>query len=329
MGKIIVKDAENQDDANPTIIEPDPKLDADAPGEGEGEPGDGQEIEGEVELVIEGDTQPKEKGQTPRGFLKRINKLNGKVDVANGQADDARQGTAEEREKRIFAEDKAKVLEIALAQARGGGTQAPNSKPNPDDFDNGMYDDAYQAAVDTYTEKRIQDVGQESAVKLQKQALVTAANEVTAQDLAKAQKAHYERAYKLKVKDYDETEDKTIKIFGPGNANYLIKNMDDSEIAFYYFGKNEATAEKYAEMMRKEPIRALLEIGRLTGGIKVKPKSEPAPDPDDELEGGGPSNQEANQLKLNKLRTAAMSGKGMDKLMKFKRLMTEKGIKLR
>ena len=291
------------------------------PAEGEDNPGDSQEDAGEVELVVDGDTHPK-KNETPRGFLKRINKLNGKVDTA-------KQETAAEREKREFLEDENRVLKVALEQARGGKkTEAP-TLPNPDDYDGGPSDQGYIDAVIEYQDKVTEAKVAAGIQQARQQATVTAAEEAGAQKLAERQEAHYKRAAKLKVKDYEETEDKAIEIFGNDHINHLVANLDNSEVAFYYFGKNPEVAQKYSDMLKREPIKALIEIGGLLAKIKVKPKRESAPDPDIELEGGAPSNLEAMQTKLNKLREAAQKGGDMAPLMAFKKKMKDKGIQLR
>lgn len=291
------------------------------PAEGEGKPGDGQEDADEVELVVEGDTQPK-KTETPRGFLKRINKLNGKVDTA-------KQETAAEKEKREFLEDENRVLKVALDQARGTGKPEAPTLPNPDDFDGGPSDQDYIDKVIEYQDKVTEAKVAAGIQTARQQATVTAAQEAGAQKLEKKQAAHYERAAKLKVKDYEETEDKAIEIFGNEHTNHLIANLDNSEVAFYYFGKNPEVAQKYSDMLKREPIKGLIEIGGLLAKIKVKPKRESAPDPDTELEGGAPSTLEAKQAKLNKLREAARKGGDMAPLMAFKKELKEKGIKLR
>lgn len=294
-----------------------------AEGEGDDQPGDGQDDDGEVDIVREGDTQPQQSG-TPRGFLKRINKLNGKVEVA-------KQETAEEREKRLFLEDENRVLKVALEQAKAAG-KSPEAltMPNPDDFDGGTYDPDYIKAFEEYTDKKIQAKVNEGVQKATQQTTVTATQQEAAQALEKAQTDHYNRAAKLKVKDYEATEDKAIEIFGMDHTNHLIANLDNSEVALYYFGKNPEVAQKYSDMLHKKPIKALIEIGGLLKEIKVKPKSEPAPDPDEELEGGTPSNLEAMQTKLNKLRDAARNGKGtLRKVIEFKRQCEAKGINLR
>ena len=309
------------DDPTKTPEPGDGVVDPIEPAEGEGKPGDGQADADEVELVIEGDTQPKKEG-TPRGFLKRINKLNGKVETA-------KQETAQEKEKREFLEDENRVLKVALDQARGTGQPEAPTLPNPDDFAGGMYDPDYQSKVTLHQAKVNQDQVNESIQKARQQSTVTAQQNQAAQKLAELQAAHYERAAKLKVKDYEATEDKVIEIFGKEHTNHLIANLPNSEVAFYYFGKNEEAAQKYSDMLKAEPIKALLEIGGLLAKVKVKPKRESAPDPDIELEGGAPSNLEAMQTKLTKLRKAASAGGNMDALMAFKKQMAAKGINLR
>lgn len=293
--------AEETDDLKPNDnLEPEdaPEPDADAAdgndgdqGEGgeDGEPGDGQGDDSEeVEIVREGDTQPQK--STPKGFLKRISKLNGKVDVAHQETDAAKNEAAEERRRAEFAEEKNRVLELALEQKNAGtGTQEEKTYPNPDDFGGGVYDAEYIRQLDEYQNYRIQEGIKKGLAAVTEKSTVIQAN--TAQQLAleKAQIAHCERATKLGIKDYEETEDKALKIFGVSNTNHLIKAMpENSEVAMYYFGKNPKVAERFAEMLKDDPIRGLLEIGTHLAGVKVKKggKSKILPDPDLELEGG-------------------------------------------
>lgn len=287
----------------------------------EGSEGDGPEEPAEVEIVLDGDTQPKE---APRGFLKRINKLNGKVADAKAQ-------TSEVQEKSNLQAEEIKVLRMALEQGQNASNQQPLEMPNPDDFDGGTYDPDYTAKVNEYTGKKIQAEVQKGVAEATKQTNVSYQQAAQSQELEKAQKKHIERSIKLGVKDYEEKEDIAIAILGKESINHLIQNVDKSELLFYYFGDKPHIAEKYAAMLIKQPIRALTEIGGLVERIKVKPKTETNPDPDTELEGGTPSNMEHLQNKLNKLRDAARNGgsDAMKKIADFKKEQKAKGIKLR
>ncbi len=250
-------------------------------GEGEGdEEGDGSKKEpDEVQIVSEGDTQP----QVPKGFLKRIGKLSGQVSEAQGE-------TQEVQQRLAHIEEENKILKIAL-DAHKVAPQ-PIVKPDPDTFDAGTYDPKYLQAVEEYNDKKTEAIVQKAVAKATENSQVSYQQAVQADGLQQKQVSHYTRAAKLKVKDYEETEDKAIAIFGKDNTNHLIAGLpDDSEVALYYFGKNPEQAQKYADMFKTEPIKALIEIGRKLSKLKITPvnKNE-LPDPDDEIEGGqGPT----------------------------------------
>jgi hypothetical protein len=247
-------------------------------GEEDDQPGDGQEDSGEVEIVREGDTQPT--NEVPRGFLKRVGKLNGKIDKA-------KQETAQEREKREFLEDENRVLKVALDQARGVKPEEPQEIPDPDKFDGGIYDPDYIREVNIYNQKQIQEGIKAGLAEMQKEVSTVQAKNNLAKTLETQQMSHYERAAKLGVKDYEATEDKAIEIFGLDHTNHLIANLDNSEVALYYFGKNPEVAHKFAEKLKTQPIKALIEMGTHLAGVKVKKGGKSTlPDPDEELEGG-------------------------------------------
>ncbi len=255
--------------------------------EGEGEGGESEEGDGspkeepdEVQIVSEGDTQPQ---QVPTGVLKRFGQMTGQVKEAKSE-------TAEVMQRLNHVEEENKILKIALGSQQTA--PKPAQRPNPEEFDSGVHDPGYLKAIDDFTDKRIQEgVAQAVATATE----TSQATQVKSQQTLGFQKTlmtHIERATKLKVKDYEETEDKAIAIFGQENTNHLIAGLpDDSEVAMYYFGKNPKIAEHYAEMFKTEPVKALIEIGRKLSKLKVKPvKSSDLPDPDEEIEGGkGPS----------------------------------------
>ena len=100
---------------------------------------------------------------------------------------------------------------------------------------------------------------------------------------------HYKRADALKVKDYDETEDKAIEILGQDVVNQLIANTDKSPELLYYLGKNPGKAQEMAEMVKTNPVKGVFELGRLGAKLSARPKSrtKPAPAPEGEQRGGG------------------------------------------
>jgi hypothetical protein len=117
---------------------------------------------------------------------------------------------------------------------------------------------------------------------------VTSDQSALALKLRQRQEAHIERAQKLKVKDYEETEDVTLSIMGHDKVNHIILALPDkTELIMYYLGKNPDVAHKYSAMLETEPIRALIELGGILSEIKVKPSSKKTrKEPDEDLEGG-------------------------------------------
>lgn len=282
--------------------EPDP-ADIEAEGEGDDEGGEGDEGEGGTEgddddggegdgqagesdddqqqIVREGETQPQ--ATTPRGFLKRINKLNGRVS-------DAKEGEATQKDRADFLAQENKVKDIRIQQLESGQqtTPEPLKRPDPDKFDAGIYDPEYEKAVDEYQDKRLDDRVNARLAEQSKKSTVTNDQVALAQKLRQKQEAHIERATKLKVKDYEETEDKAIAIMGNQNVNHLILALPDrSEQLIYYLGKHPDLAQKYGDMLETETVRALMELGGILSEIKVKTVSKKSlKDPDEDLEGG-------------------------------------------
>jgi hypothetical protein len=249
----------------------------DESGEGDGQAGD--DDADEVQIVREGDTQAP--AGTPRGFLKRINKLNGRVDAAKGETDQF-------RERNLHLEDINKVQKMRIEQLEGAPPAQPLVKPDPEKFTEGIYDDGYIKAFDEYQDKKLDARFDERIAKQTKQSNVTSDQSALALKLRQRQEAHIDRAQKLKVKDYEATEDITLSIMGHDKVNHIILALPDkTELIMYYLGKNPDVAQKYSAMLEAEPIRALIELGGILSEIKVKPSSKKTlKDPDEDLEGG-------------------------------------------
>lgn len=246
-------------------------------GEGDGQAGDDDSEE--VLIVREGETQPP--AGTPRGFLKRINKLNGRVDAAKGETDQF-------RERNQLLEEQSKLQQMRIDQLEGAGPPQPLVKPDPEKFDGGIYDDGYIKAFDEYQDKKLDQRFDERLAKQTKQSTVTNDQSALALKLRQRQEAHIDRAQKLKVKDYEVTEDVALSIMGHDKVNHIILAMPEkTELIMYYLGKNPDVAHKYSAMLEAEPIRALIELGGILSEIKVKPSSKKTlKDPDEDLEGG-------------------------------------------
>jgi hypothetical protein len=207
--------------------------------------------------------------------------LNGRVDAAKGETDQF-------RERNLHLEDINKVQKMRIEQLEGAGPPTPLVKPDPEKFDEGIYDDGYIKAFDEYQDKKLDARFDERIAKQSKQSIVTSDQSALALKLRQRQEAHIERAQKLKVKDYEETEDVTLSIMGHDKVNHIILALPDkTELIMYYLGKNPDVAHKYSAMLETEPIRALIELGGILSEIKVKPSSKKTrEEPDEDLEGG-------------------------------------------
>lgn len=282
--------------------------------DGEGESND----EGDqVDVVLADDgSQPKTK-RPNRGFSRRVNKLNRRNDASQLEASHATEALETERQKN-------RLLQLALDQKSEAG---PATAPDPSKFDDGVSDPRYIQANNDFLLNR---AGENAKKHIPKQEPQTPQTDYA---LERKQTTHYENAEKLGVSDYETVEDKAIEILGNDIVNQLIASNDRSHLILYHLGKNPSKAEDIADLVKTNPIRGVMELGALGEGLKVvrgKAKTEPAPDPDDELEGTSPSKMSqmsADEKKLDKLRDAATadnSMKNMQAIMDFKRKMRER-----
>jgi hypothetical protein len=248
--------------------------------EGDGQQGDGDDDD-QQQIVREGD-DTQSQATTPRGFLKRINKLNGKVG-------EAKEGEATQKDRADFLEQENQVQKSRIQQLEGGAPPPqPLERPDVNTFDGGVYDPAYTKAVDEYNDKRQDARFNDRLAEHTKKSTVTNSQAELAQKLRTKQEAHISRATKLKVKDYEATEDIAISIMGNEKVNHIILALPDrTEQLIYYLGKNPKLAQKYSDMLETETVRALMELGGVLSEIKVKTVSKKSlKDPDEDLEGG-------------------------------------------
>lgn len=218
----------------------------------------------EVEIVVEGeDATPKPRTS---GFQKRLGKMKAKIDNANTEAD-------EERRKREMVEEENKLLRL---QAK------TDTRPDEDDFDTRK---EYLAALDKYDETRIESIAQKQAAQIVQASQAQTTQTQTEGNLNTQIDAHYVRSADLKVPDYEDTEAVAVDILGDDIAKQIVANTDESHILMYHLGKNPAKAESLKSLISENPLKGVLEIGRLAGSLRVKPKLT-APDPETIVDGG-------------------------------------------
>jgi hypothetical protein len=221
----------------------------------------------EDEIVVEGEEQPTSK-PVPIGVLKRFNKLNGKIEAKNEEAERLR------LEKEMLAEEN-RLLKLSQSP--------PDKRPDEDDFDSRA---EFLAADQAWQDNRID---QKAAEKVAQALKATQSQENTAnQDNVLRGKItnHYERANTLKIKNYETLEDNAIDALGNDFAKQLMANAAKSHLILGHLGANTARAQELAELAKTDPLKAYTEALEIGDKLTVKGKNKPALDPETVVEGG-------------------------------------------
>lgn len=232
-------------------------------------------LEDEVEIVTDDDEVTQPLAADAQALLDRVvtrekAKLKAKIDTANGEKDETARQLA-------LAQEKLELYELERAQQSG--------PPDPDSFDGGASDPAYIKQQTEHNLRLVQDEVDRKTEEARAKAEDEARKLAEAEALKQKQIAHYERASKLKVKDYAGVEDQAIEALGEDLVNGIIGNFEESETLLFYLGNNPAKAQKLANAIATNPVVGTAEIGRLLERIKVRPKTTPPPDPDEEITG--------------------------------------------
>lgn len=266
--------------------------------------------EAEVEIIVEGEEKPASKSQVPYGIRKRFNKLNGKIDAANTVADEA------QRRAEMLAEEN-KLLRLQAQSVK------PTSRPDEDDFETRA---EYLTALDGYDTDRIAKVAQEQVAQIV-QKTQTQTTQIN-QDAKLEEKLgeHYERANALKMKNYEELEDKAIDVLGNDLSKTIMANTEKSHLIMAHLGANPAKAEELVSMVKTNPVGALVKAVEIGNGLSIKPKLTP-PDPETKLDPGSAASDW--QSKLDAARDKATQSGKMDELISLKKQAKEAGVTLR
>lgn len=244
----------------------------------------------EIESDAEGDeeieeTQP-QKTFTQQELNEIVQKRLAKLNKKKGdEPDDKTKGELElERERN-------KLLTLAMQQATQGKQQQSDAAPDPDKFDGGEYDPEYRKQYEAYLMKKSEGHVQQLLSKERENDQRQRQQEAQARELETAQRAHYERALTLEVKDYDKHEDRVIEALGPEAFNVIIQSFDDSHALANYLGTpaNQAKLDKLNDLVKEgsstSTAKALAELGRISASLAVNSKSKPAPNPVEPLNG--------------------------------------------
>jgi hypothetical protein len=229
-----------------------------------------EEVE-EVEIVVEGEEKP---ASIPLHALhKRLGREKRKTENANTETEEARR-------RAEMLEEENKLLRLQAQQTQTA------KRPEEDDFDTTA---EYLAALEKYDEARISNLVAEKTSQILQENQTRTTQSQSEGNLNQLIDKHYERSVTLKVPDYSETESVAADVLGDDIAKQIVANTDESHLLMYHLGKNPAKAERLKALIESNPLKGVMEIGRLAGSLKVKPKNSITPDPETEVEGGSVS----------------------------------------
>eukprot|EP00752_Nemacystus_decipiens_P018794 g16850.t1 len=139
----------------------------------------------------------------------------------------------------------------------------------------------------------------------------------------------YQRANKLGASDFEEAEIKVIETLGRDAALQVIQSFDHSEAVIYALGNNEGRLNQFADLLKKSPVKGIVELTKFAEKVSLKPKTTKAPAPDD-TDIPAASSSKGYQVQLDKLRERSMKGeKGvMNEILALKSKAKAEGVAL-
>lgn len=292
----------------------------DAPKEGEEPEQDQEAPEADGQEGEDADDASKQR-EIDSAVQKRLKRENRKSAKADGEAAQTADDLAVEREKN-------KLLTLALDQATDA-TKGADLPPNQDDFE-GIDDPKFIEAVNVHNAKITRAMVREEVQQATADTTATQNEGEKTRAFEQRNTEHIRKSIALDTSDYDATEDAVIDIIGQTNVDHIINASDDAHLVLYYLGKNVDAAETLQDLIKNDPLKAAVQIGRLEAIAKGSPivKANPIPDPDQELEGGSPSAGKSNrfQIELDKARSELDGGGTMANIMDVKRRAKEAGV---
>jgi hypothetical protein len=235
------------------------------------------------------------------------------------------EGALSEKEKQL------KAREIELEFLRLQFEQANKRKSSEDDdavptLESCGYDESeYQKRTLAWQEKRLGRTVREQLGQQRQSETVERQRE----NRNRALLAHYERADKLGLADYDEVEAKAAAILGKEIAEELAASDDGASAVLYFLGKNPDKAQDIRDTFDENPALGTLQLGKLMATLQVRPKPKTTDTDIDSAAGGGASKARDWNKELNRMRDLVASGtKSMADLIKFKQDALSAGVTL-
>lgn len=264
-----------------------------------------------VEVYLEGDDE------TPEGKQKTTeqDRINAVVQKRVAREKRTQVKANDEAVKQVQAnailQEQNKLLTLRNEQLQQG------KQLSPDDFDDGVTDPKYIAAL------------VQQQVAAQQPAPLPAV--VVPKDNTDAIRTHVTAAMTSGLKDFEEQEDKVIEEIGVEAHNYIVVNFPGrSHLMTFALAKNLGKLVELGNHVRSnDNQKALLLLGEISATAKVRKVSQSnTPDPVDQVEGSVNSSNPW-EIKLDKLRDKVVEGKAtMGDILALKKQAAAKGVNL-
>lgn len=125
--------------------------------------------------------------------------------------------------------------------------------------------------------------------------------------------AHYERAEKLNLPDYDAAESALVDVLDQNAVVQIAKMVPNSEAVVYYLGKNPAEALRIREIWERNPAQVAFELGGLSKDLKIVPKrNKQRLAPESTISGAAPKGATALDREIAEEQAKVNSGEKMD-----------------
>ncbi len=255
----------------------------------------------EVEIVFAEDGQPPSENMIPESKMrKRIGKLNAKVEHAEaGKTEAEKRVEMLEEENRLYRER----LTGGKPQSSQQGGLPP--RPRPEQFGS---DDEFEKAFEQWNQAKLVLIARDVAAQ-ERQRVINEQRQADIQQKAEGNlRKHFERADEANYPGYEEAEDAAIDVLGKQVAQQIMINAPDSVKTMLILGNAPEQARYYRELIERNPVKGLMELGEFVGKAAINRKHSDAPDPDEQFSGGGQVlSDKAWQTRIDKMRKAGSS----------------------
>lgn len=270
----------------------------------------------EVEIVFAEGDQPSSENMVPESKMRRrIRKLNAKVEHEKaGKTEAEKRVEMLEEENQLYRER----LAGGQPQPRRQGGLPP--RPRPEDF---ASDEDFNRAYEQWDSARSVLVARRIAAQEREQLQQQEQQQAQQQETESKLRKHFERADEANYPGYEDAEDAAIEVLGRNVAQQIMINAPDSAKTMLILGKSPEKARQFKELIERNPVKGLMQLGEFVGKTTINRKHSDAPEPDEQFSGGGQVlSDKAWQKRIDKMRA---NGSTVREILKVKEQAMQAG----